>query len=105
VKEYMEVPLDEHGVYGDWKPVDENAQGEPKHPSLPPLLPPKRKREEVEIEPPVKRRALSEPPLLNSQFPPQKASSQPPPNHMLLLKIDTWRQTLANTRSCVLARV
>jgi hypothetical protein len=109
VKEYMEVPLADDGVYGDWKRMDENAQSEPKPPPSPLPLPlPKRKAEEVKAGPPVKRRAMSEPPLSTSQPPSQRTSSQPPqnhqphPNHVLLLEIDTLRQTLADARSSAL---
>lgn len=98
----MEVPLAEDGVYGDWKPMDENAQSEPKPPPPPLPLP------FVEAESPVKRRAMSDPPLSTSQPPSQRASSQPPrnnqphPNHILLLEIDTLRHTLTGARSSAL---
>jgi hypothetical protein len=105
----MEVPLAENGVYGDWKLMDENAKSEPKPPPSPLSLQfSKRKAEEVEAEPPVKRRAMSEPSLSTSQPPSQRASSQPPrnnqphPNHILLLEIDTLRHTLTGARSSAL---
>jgi hypothetical protein len=94
----MEVPLAENGVNGDWKLMYENAKSEPKPPPSPLSLQfSKRKAEEVEAEPPVKRRAMSEPSLSTSQPPSQRASSQPPrnhqphPNHVLLLEIDTFK--------------
>jgi hypothetical protein len=110
VKEYREVPLAEDGVYGDWKPMDGNAQSEPKPPPSPLPLPlPKRKSEEVETGTPVKRRAMSEPPPSKSKATSQRAGSQPARNrqpelnHVLLLEIDTLRQTVTEARSYALA--